>query len=103
MREYKHWNIHKVNKTNQDEIISVELRDSNYDALKLYFKWDGCVNIHKRHNGYTNEDHMSAEELEENEDYMHVCDLKEFVDQLQEVLAIAKDMLGEEKYKEYFE
>jgi len=35
-------------------------------------------------------------------DYIHICDLEEYINQLQEVLIIAKDILGEEKYERDF-
>jgi len=102
MKEYKHWNVHKINKTNDGElIVSVELRDKEYNTLELSFKWDGCVNLWKRYNGYTNDDEFS-QEIEGNMDYIHICDLEEFINQLQEVLIIAKDILGEEKYEKDF-
>jgi hypothetical protein len=102
MKDYKYWNVHKINKTDDDKLtVSVELRDNDYDALQVNFKWDGCVNIWKHHNGYTNED--NSQEAQNNTDYIHICDLKEFINQLQEVLIIAKDILGEEKYKRDFE
>jgi len=102
MKEYQHWNIHKINKTDNGElIVSVELRDKEYNTFELNFKWDGCVNLWKRYNGYTNDSEFSKD-VEENTDYMHICDLEEFVSQLQEVLVIAKDILGKEKYERDF-
>jgi len=102
MKEYQHWNVHKINETNDGElVVSVELRDKNYNTLELNFKWDGCVNLWKRYNGYTNDDEFSTE-VEENIDYIHICDLEEYINQLQEVLVIAKDILGEEKYERDF-
>ena len=103
MKEYQYWDIHKINTTDDGEtVVSVELRDKDYNTLDLSFKWDGCINLFKRYNGYTNDSEYS-QDVAENTDYMHICNLQEFVNQLQEVLVIAKDILGEEKYKRDFE
>lgn len=102
MKDNKYWSVHKINKTDDDKlVVSVELRDKDYNTLELAFKWDGCVNLWKRYNGYTNDSEFS-EEVEKNTDYIHICDLEGFVNQLQEVLVIAKDILGEEKYERDF-
>lgn len=99
--EYKYWDIKKINKTDDGLITSVELRDNNYNAIQLDFKWDGCINMWKYYNGYT--PNNNSEKVTENIDYMHICDLQEFINQLQEVLVIAKDILGEEKFKRDFQ
>lgn len=101
MKEYRFWNIKKINKTDDETVVSVELRDSNYNCISLSFKWDGCINLFKYYNGYTPDD--NSPEAQENVDYIHICDLKEFIEQLQEVVVIAKDVLGEEKFKRDFE
>ena len=101
MNEYKYWDVKKINKTNDGLITSVELRDSTYNATELDFKWDGCINLWKYYNGYTPDD--NSKESEENMDYIHICGLKEFINQLQEVMTIAKDILGEEEFDKNFE
>lgn len=102
MKKYKYWNIYKINKTNDDKlIVSVELRDKIYNTIELDFKWDGCINLWKRYNGYTNDSEFSKE-VEENMDYIHICNLEEYINQLQEILVIAKDILGEEKFERDF-
>ena len=101
MKEYSFWDIKEAHKTNDGTIVSVELRDKNYNSIALSFKWDGCINLFKYYNGYTPDDH--SKESQENSDYMHICDLKGFIEQLQEVIIIAKDILGEEKFKRDFE
>ena len=37
MKEYKHWNIEQINKTNEGEVVSVELRDNDYNSMALDF------------------------------------------------------------------
>ena len=101
MKEYQYWDIKKINKISDGELITaVELRDNNYNAIQLDFKWDGCINMWKYYNGYTPDD--DSEEARENMDYIHICDLQEFINQLQEVLVIAKDILGKEKFERDF-
>ena len=101
MDKYKYWDIKNISKTNDGFITAVELRDNNYNAIRLDFKWDGCINLWKYYNGYTPDD--NSPEAQDNMDYIHVCNLQEFINQLQEVLVIAKDILGEEKFKRNFE
>lgn len=102
MKDYKYWDVYKINKTDDEQtVVSVELRDKDYNTLDLSFKWDGCVNLFKRYNGYTNDDKYS-EAIAENTGYIHICDLEKFVNQLQEVLVIAKEILGEEKFERDF-
>ena len=59
---------------------------SKHNDLSIDIKWDGCVNIRNSANGFTvdqsNEDDCAG--------YIHVCDLPEFISQLQQVLDAAK-------------
>ena len=100
MKKYKYWDIKEIHKTNDELVTAVELRDNNYNDIQLDFKWDGCINMWKYYNGYTPDD--DSEEVQENMDYLHICDLQKFINQLQEVLTIAKDILGEEKFERDF-
>lgn len=97
---YKHWDIKK--KTEYDgKNISLELvnKDSN---MKIGIKWDGCSNLTKFYNGYNPEDNPTRE-VEENSDYIHICEMKEFIEQLQEIIKVAEDNFTKEDFENGWE
>lgn len=56
------------------------------DTLRVDIKWDGCVNMWLHSNGST-----VTNPIEGEVDYIHVCELKEFIEQLQCVLKHAEE------------
>lgn len=52
--------------------------------FKIQMKWDGCCNIVRCYE--------SIEYEQENFDYIHICELKEFIDLLNKVLEKAKEL-----------
>lgn len=54
--------------------------------LQLIARWDGCVDIRNWANGDTVDTPVSDEM-----DYIHICELAEFINQLQELEAKAKE------------
>lgn len=84
-KNIKYWKVEKVNKSNDGE--SVELRDNTGDEIEVSFKWDGCIDLRKYYNGYAPEDKWSKE-VEENTDYVHICNITEVIERLQELKEI---------------
>ena len=91
--KYKKWSVDKIYKTDDGRVASLTLVGKDEDK-EVYIKWDGCVDILKYDNGFTTNDEYS-EEKENNTDYIHICDLEDFIKELQEALDIAKDIIGE--------
>ncbi len=103
-KEYKYWEVEKINKStlsDPEDIISVKLRNDGNDKV-LSFKWDGCVDMHTYCNGFTPDDEMTREQRSDNVDYIHICELERHIAEMQEVLEIAKDILGQENYDKNF-
>jgi hypothetical protein len=74
--------IHKVDPKYPESHL--ELRNPE-NTRSIDIKWDGCVNIRDYCNGDT-----CDTEASENCCYIHICDLKEFIAQLQEAYDRAK-------------
>ena len=75
--------IHKPDLKYQE--THLEFRDE-LDFLSIDIKWDGCTNIRNSANGFTVD-----ESLKDNcAGYIHICDLQEFIAQLQQVLDAAR-------------
>jgi hypothetical protein len=58
--------------------------------LQIRCDWQGCAHIEN----YCNGDTVDTES-DENRDYIHVCELEDFIAQLQEALAGAKEKFGQ--------
>ena len=59
-------------------------------------KWDGCCDIRRYYSGYTYEDkHIPEGEV----DYIHICDLREFINFLTEIADRAEQVEGFEGYE----
>lgn len=94
---YKYWDIKKQTEYN-DKTISIELVNKNND-MSIGIKWDGCGNLTKFYNGYSPNDEYT-EEVGENSDYIHICEMKEFIEHLQEIVKIAEDNFTREDYEQ---
>lgn len=69
---------------------------SKYKDFHVYAKWDGCCDIRRYYNGYTYED---KDIPEGDEDYIHICDLREFINFLTEIADRAEQIEGFEGYE----
>lgn len=77
----KCWQIDK--KKTKDHWLEIEDPEKCYDAV---VKWDGCINLYKRY----------PDELEGDPDYVHICDLDDFINRLLELKRIALQHFGED-------
>lgn len=68
-------------------------------------KWDGCVDYRSYSNGY-GWDHKCDEDCESGrgccQDYIHICDLSDFIEELKEVRRQAKDFFKNKTGEEYW-
>lgn len=79
------WEITKIIETkidNENTVVSVSAEDE-YEN-KVSFKWDGCIDLYHEGN------------------YIHICDVNEMIDKLQEIKRIAKETFDEENYDIYW-
>jgi uridine kinase len=99
----KYWEIEKVTESNsnKEDTIVVELVNKDYRDESVSIKWDGCVHLHKYWNGYTVDDPHS-EEKANNSDYIHICDIDEMIEKLQELKEVAKVKFSKQNYEEYW-
>lgn len=97
IQSLRNMKVKEIKKLDNGTPFGIEVRNE-YNNLKIDMKWDGCVNIRKYYNGDTPEENTS-----ENVSYMHICELKEFISELQEALDIAKEVFGDETFEEYYE
>ena len=63
--------------------VNMTFVDEDYDKTQITVKWDGCCDITKHSNSST-VTHPSKD-YENDMDYIHICDLKEFIDLLEQV------------------
>lgn len=82
MKDIKYWNITKINKTEDETVISIYAEDEYKN--KVSFKWDGCIDLH--HDG----------------NYIHICDIDDMIERLQEIKQIAKNEFNKENYNMYW-
>lgn len=69
---------------------------SEWKDFHVYAKWDGCCDIRRYYNGYTYED----DDVPDGEvDYIHICDLREFINFLTEIADRAEQIEGFEGYE----
>lgn len=86
--------IKGVRRTEDGETLSIRVVNE-YNNLEVTMKWDGCINISKYYNGDTPENHSG------NVDYMHICEVKDFIKELQDVVRIAEEMFGD-NFEDYW-
>jgi hypothetical protein len=48
-------------------------------TIRFNLKWDGCIDLWRSYNGYT------VDDINEDKDYIHICDIDEFIEQLQQI------------------
>lgn len=98
----RHWEIRKVIKSLDDkEVVSIEVVDKKYRDASVSFKWDGCINYHKYENGYTVDDEYS-EDRNKTSQYIHICDINDMIEKLQEIKKIAEEHFSKDNYREYW-
>lgn len=69
---------------------------NEYRDFHVYAKWDGCCDIHRYYNGYVYGDKdVPDDEI----DYIHICDLREFINFLTEIADRAEQIEGFEGYE----
>ena len=66
---------------------------NEYKDMHVYAKWDGCCDIRRYYNGDTYETENVIDR-----DYIHICDLREFIAFLAEVADKAQTIEGFEGY-----
>lgn len=62
----------------------------------VYAKWDGCCDIHRYHNGYIYSDKDAPID---DIDYIHICNLREFINFLTEIADKVEQIEGFEGYE----
>ncbi|WP_299831370.1 hypothetical protein [uncultured Metabacillus sp.] len=97
----KHFKITKVNKTDEGEVISIEVADKEFNETSVSFKWDGCIDYRRYYNGFKVDDEYS-EEKANNTDYIHICEIDDMIEKLQEIKKIAQENFTEDNYKTYW-
>lgn len=70
--KYSCFDIQKIHKTDDGTPVVVELRDKD-EELTVSTKWDGCI------------------DLNYNDDYIHICNVEDFISKLQEVIKISEE------------
>ena len=66
------------------------------DDFEAFVKWDGCCDIRRHHN-----DSTPAEPIVRDVDRIHICDLRDFIERLEQLEAWCKSM--PEKNSSWFE
>lgn len=98
----KYWEISKINRGCDDKtVVSIEIVDKEHRDTSAYFKWNGCVNYTKYNNGFTVDDEPSAERSK-NSQYIHICELDEMIERLQEIKKIAKLHFSKEDFDTFY-
>ena len=96
-----HWDIEKINKTEDGTVISIVVVDKEYREAHVSFKWDGCVDYNKFSNGYTVDDEDSKSKAE-SADYIHICDIDDMIEKLQEIKKIAEENFDKQNFEMYW-
>jgi hypothetical protein len=80
----------KVNKDKtKDHWLEVEDPEGWWSAV---VKWDGCIHLNRYYNIPKNE----PERIDSDVDYLHICDLDEFIKDMQDLREKAKEHFGED-------
>lgn len=96
------WKIVKTNKTDDGIIVNVTVHDTEYENKEVTFKWDGCIDYRKYNNGHSPDEPYSKEK-EESCDYIHICDLKEHISELQSLYDLAVKTVDIENAKTFYD
>lgn len=70
--------------------------NDRYGDFYVHAKWDGCCDINRYHNGYTYKDKNIPDA---DVDYIHICNLREFINFLTEIADKAEQIEGFEGYE----
>lgn len=70
--KYSCFDIKKIHKTDDGTPVVIELKDKD-EELTISTKWDGCI------------------DLNYNDDYIHICNVEDFISKLQEVIKISEE------------
>jgi len=89
--------IKEIKRLDDGKPYAIEVRNE-YNDLKIHIKWDGCIDISKYWNGTSPENND-----EDNTDYIHVCEVKEFIKELQSVVNIAEKNFSKDNFNDYWE
>lgn len=69
---------------------------NKYGDFFVHAKWDGCCDINRYHNGATFETkNPSVHDV----DYIHICELREFISFLTAIADMAENIPGFEGYE----
>lgn len=88
----------KVIKEWNGEARNINVLDTEYETMEVNLKWDGCINLWLGMNGI-NPSTATPEERKEHVDYLHICDLDYFIEQLQEIKRIGKNHFKNEYWE----
>lgn len=80
----------KIVKTYSSNNIIVEDEESGYYEVTL--KWDGCIDFRRGCNGFK----PSEDQTGENTDYIHICDIDEMIETLQELKKVGSNHFNNE-------
>ncbi|PAD70679.1 hypothetical protein CHH83_02425 [Bacillus sp. 7586-K] len=97
----EHFKITKVNKTDEGEIISINVVDKEYNETSISFKWDGCVDFRQYQNGFKVDDEHSEEKVR-NSQYIHICEIDDMIEKLQEIKKIAQENFSKDNFETYW-
>lgn len=75
--------IKKWTKAPDSTEFCLKLRDEN-EGWSASVKWDGCIHFNRYYNGMSIDDKTG-----EDCDYIHICDVDEMIERLQELRAAA--------------
>ena len=78
--------IHKQDNKYPDTHLDLRNSENN---LQIDITWEGCAHISMLSNGVTFD--SPCEDQIKERDYVHICDLAEFIEQLQEAYNRAKE------------
>lgn len=68
---------------------------NDYGDFFVNAKWDGCCHIYRYYNGDT----FETGDQKGDGDYIHICDLREFISFLTAIADIAENIQGFEGYE----
>lgn len=88
--------INEIKRLDNSRPYVIEARNE-YGDLQVHMKWDGCIDLYKYSNGYTIEEHS-----EDNVVNLHICEVKEFIKELQDVVKIAEQNFHKDDFEKYW-
>lgn len=88
--------IDNIHRTREGKPVSIRLIDKERRNMEINMKWDGCIDLFKYDNGYTVDDKATDED---DVDYIHICEVKEFIARLEEVVRIAEENFEKEDFE----